>query len=92
MALLVLILYALGLRAFLFEIKFGYIRHILRQKHELFEIFLDCHFCNGFWCGAFIYLVFVGLNFEIIFFALTVGFLAYLINILIKKLKDEVLN
>lgn len=86
MNLIILMLFALGLRAFLFEIKFEYTRHVLRKKHELFEIFLDCSFCNGFWCGVFVFLVFVGFNIMLPFFALTVGATAYYINKVTKNL------
>ena len=80
---LLLILYALGLRAFLFEIKFPRVREKLESKHKLFEIFLNCPFCNGFWCGVVIYLIFFGISgitIEIVFFSLTVGFISYLQN------------
>jgi hypothetical protein len=85
-SLIILILFALGLRAFLFEIKFEYTRHVLRQKHELFEIFLDCSFCNGFWSGVFVYLVFEGFDLILPFFAITVGAISYYIYKITKNL------
>ena len=73
-----LILYALGLRAFLFEIKLTQFRQWLEKKHRLLEIFLNCPFCNGFWCGLFMWLVFLEVGLQMLFFAISVGFLSYI--------------
>lgn len=88
---ILLLLLSLGMRAFLFEIKFEYTRMKLREKHELFEIFLDCPFCNGFWTGLFGYIIAVG-RFDImtIPFAILVGSSAYYINLFTKNLKKSV--
>ena len=56
------ILYAVAVRAFLFEIKFVDARTWLAGKHRLFDIFLSCPFCNGFWCGLATYLIFVRID------------------------------
>lgn len=83
--LLVLLLIALGVRAFLFEIKFQYTRMVLSKKHELFEIFLDCPFCNGFWTGLVGYLIVFGLDITTIPFAILVGSSAYYLNLFTEK-------
>lgn len=85
--LIVLLMISLAVRAFLFEIKFQYTRHVLRQKHELFEIFLDCHFCNGFWTGLFGYMIVYGVDTVTIPFAILVGSSAYYLNLFTKNLK-----
>lgn len=84
---LVLLLIALAVRAFLFEIKFQYLRHVLREKGELFEIFLDCPFCNGFWTGLAGYLIVFGVDFTTLPFAILVGSSAYYLNLFTKNLK-----
>lgn len=88
MELIVLLLLSLGVRAFLFEIKFQYTRMKLKEKHELFEIFLDCPFCNGFWTGVVGYLAFGG-GFDLLLvpFAILVGSTAYYLNLFTKNLK-----
>jgi hypothetical protein len=86
MELIVLLLLCLGVRAFLFEIKFQYTREKLRGKHELFEIFLDCPFCNGFWTGLFGYLIVGGFDLVTIPFAILVGSSAYYLNLFTKNL------
>lgn len=50
---------AVAMRAFLFEIKFGEIRAKLAEKHKLFDTFLSCAFCNGFWTGLVTYFIMV---------------------------------
>ncbi|MCP8973152.1 hypothetical protein MOD67_13945 [Bacillus licheniformis] len=85
--LIVLLLISLGVRAFLFEIKFQYSRQLLREKHELFEIFLDCAFCNGFWTGLFGYLIVFGVDWTTLPFAILVGSAAYYLNLFTRKLK-----
>jgi hypothetical protein len=93
MGTIVLLLFALGLRAFLFEIKFSYARFVLKSKHELFELFLDCRFCNGFWCGVFVYLVFQrDVDLFLPFFALTSGATAYYLGLLTDRLKINLEN
>lgn len=84
---IVLLMISLAVRAFLFEIKFQYIRHVLRQKHELFEIFLDCHFCNGFWTGLFGYMIVYGVDMVTLPFAILVGSSAYYLNLFTKNFK-----
>ncbi|MGG3797710.1 hypothetical protein [Metabacillus fastidiosus] len=84
---IVLLLLCVGVRAFLFEIKFEYTRHKLRNKHELFEIFLDCPFCNGFWTGLFGYIIVVGLDFVTLPFAILVGTSSYYLKLFTKNLK-----
>jgi hypothetical protein len=83
--LIVLLMISLAVRAFLFEIKFQYTRHVLRQKHELFEIFLDCPFCNGFWTGLFGYMIVYGVDMVTLPFAILVGSSAYYLNLFTKK-------
>ena len=78
---------SLSVRAFLFEIKFEYTREKLRKKHELFEIFLDCPFCNGFWTGLFGYLIVYGFNLITLPFAITVGATSYYLYLFTKNLK-----
>lgn len=56
---LLALLYAVTMRAFLFEIKFGTIREKIASKHDLLDTFLSCSFCNGFWTGLFTYLILV---------------------------------
>lgn len=85
--LIVLLMISLAVRAFLFEIKFQYTRHVLRQKHELFEIFLDCPFCNGFWTGLFGYMIVYGVDMVTLPFAILVGSSAYYLNLFTKNLK-----
>lgn len=85
--LIVLLLISMAVRSFLFEIKFQYTRHVLRQKHELFEIFLDCPFCNGFWTGLFGYLIVYGIDYTTLPFAILVGASSYYLNLFTKKLK-----
>lgn len=85
--LIVLLMISLAVRAFLFEIKFQYTRHVLRQKHELFEIFLDCSFCNGFWTGLFGYMIVYGVDMVTLPFAILVGSSAYYLNLFTKNLK-----
>lgn len=87
MEIIVLLLISLAVRAFLFEIKFQYTREKLREKHELFEIFLDCPFCNGFWTGLGGYLLVGGLDIMTIPFAILVGSSAYYLNLFTKNLK-----
>lgn len=82
---LVLALFALAVRSFLFEIKFQYTRLKLREKHELFEIFLDCPFCNGFWTGLVGYLIVFGIDFTLVPFAILVGSSAYYLHIFTKN-------
>lgn len=83
--LIVLLMISLAVRAFLFEIKFQYTRHVLRQKHELFEIFLDCAFCNGFWTGLFGYMIVYGVDMVTLPFAILVGSSSYYLNLFTKS-------
>lgn len=83
--LIVLLMISLAVRAFLFEIKFQYTRHVLRQKHELFEIFLDCAFCNGFWTGLFGYMIVYGVDMLTLPFAILVGSSSYYLNLFTKS-------
>ncbi|OMQ06793.1 hypothetical protein BXO87_01950 [Bacillus sp. GZB] len=85
--LVVLLLITLAVRSFLFEIKFSYTRHWLRERHELFEIFLDCPFCNGFWTGLFGYMIVFGVDITLVPFAILVGSSAYYLNLFTKNLK-----
>lgn len=85
--LIVLLMISLAVRAFLFEIKFQYTRHVLRQKHELFEIFLDCSFCNGFWTGLFGYMIVYGVDMVTLPFAILVGSSSYYLNLFTKNFK-----
>lgn len=85
--LIVLLMISLAVRAFLFEIKFQYTRHVLRQKHELFEIFLDCDFCNGFWTGLFGYMIVYGVDMVTLPFAILVGSSSYYLNLFTKNFK-----
>lgn len=50
---------AIAMRAFVFEIKFSELRSKLAEKHNLFDIFLSCAFCNGFWIGLFTYFILI---------------------------------
>lgn len=84
---IVLLLISLAVRAFLFEIKFQYTRHKLREKHEMFEIFLDCPFCNGFWTGLAGYLIVFGVDLVTLPFAILVGSSAYYINLFTKNIE-----
>lgn len=48
-----LIFLAVTMRIFVFEIKFVKIRQWAMNKSKLWNIFLNCPFCNGFWTGLF---------------------------------------
>lgn len=89
LGILVLLMISLAVRAFLFEIKFQYIRKILKDKHEMFEIFLDCPFCNGFWTGLFGYLITYGIDLVMIPFAILVGSSAYYFTLFTNNLKNN---
>ncbi|MDA2381211.1 hypothetical protein PDN41_05310 [Bacillus cereus] len=84
-----LLFISLGVRAFLFEIKFQYIREKLRSIHELFEIFLDCSFCNGFWTGFFGYVIVNGIDIILIPFAILVGSSSYYLTLFVKSLTQK---
>lgn len=85
---------AVTMRYFLFDIKFFKLRKWLMDRSKLWNIFLNCPFCNGFWTGLFTYLIFsygvfldvegVGdLIYHLIFlfyFAVAVGSISYLIE------------
>lgn len=45
------IIFAVTMRLFVFEIKFAGIRRKIMDKSRLWDIFLNCPFCNGFWTG-----------------------------------------
>ena len=82
MDVLLLMIFAVSLRAFLFEIKFSYLRHVLKQKHRLFDTFLSCSFCNGFWCGVVTYLLYSGVEsvtgfITMLFFSISTGAISY---------------
>ncbi|MZP29250.1 DUF1360 domain-containing protein [Heliobacterium undosum] len=52
------LLAALSIRFFLFDfILFKPIRERLKKVHYFFRKLLGCPFCQGFWCGLFIYLL-----------------------------------
>lgn len=79
------LLYAVAARAFLFEIKFSSLRDKLSLKYRLFDIFLSCPFCNGFWCGAVTYVLLVQMyphNFyelaHWVYFSIATGFISWL--------------
>lgn len=44
---------AVTMRIFVFEIKFVKVRMWAMNKSKLWNIFLNCPFCNGFWTGLF---------------------------------------
>lgn len=83
------LLYAVAVRAFLFEIKFSDIRAKLSEKHRLIDKFLSCPFCNGFWTGFVTYLLIVwkpealsdltltSLT-HLVYFSVTSGFLGWM--------------
>lgn len=88
MAMFMLFLMCVAMRGFLFEIKFGYTREKLRKKHELFEIFLDCPFCTGFWTGLAGYTIAVwGVDLVALPFAILVGSTSYYLNLFTRNLK-----
>lgn len=97
MGLFMLLMMCLGVRAFLFEVKFQYTREVIKAKHELFEIFLDCPFCNGFWTGLFGYTIAVKLGIVVVTspiviaipFAILVGSLSYYLYIFTKNFKSS---
>ena len=91
-----LILYSLTARMFLFEIKFENLRNNLERKHFLLETFLNCSFCNGFWSGGAVFLLFGGINkitftsiVNLLAFMVTIGSLAYFQNLITKILKKH---
>ncbi|QGG49062.1 DUF1360 domain-containing protein [Heliorestis convoluta] len=52
------LLFALSLRFFFFDfILFKRIREKLKKKNYFFKKLFSCPFCQGFWCGLFVYLV-----------------------------------
>lgn len=76
------LLYALALRFFLIEFKSTKRpRDWFRNLHPLCEKWTDCPFCNGFWCGLFIYWLFHGVDMHLPFFALAAGFASFLVKI-----------
>lgn len=86
---LLALIYSAAMRAFLFEIKFETIRTRLAEKHWLFDKFLTCAFCNGFWTGLFTYLILVwgpnsfndlltGQLLHAFYFAVTVGVIGWI--------------
>lgn len=87
--LIVLLLICLGVRSFLFEIKFSYVRYLLRKKHEVFEIFLDCPFCNGFWVGLAGIAIVDGFSILMIPFAILVGSTAFYLNLFTKRYMED---
>ncbi|WP_418789910.1 hypothetical protein [Phosphitispora sp. TUW77] len=55
---LVDLLFALGIRFFLFDfILLKNIRDKLNKKYYIFRKLFSCTFCQGFWCGLFIALL-----------------------------------
>ncbi|MTV48426.1 hypothetical protein GJ688_05440 [Heliobacillus mobilis] len=54
---LVDLLFALAIRFFVFDfILFKPVRERLKSLHYLLKKLLSCPFCQGFWCGLFVYL------------------------------------
>ncbi|KAB2951867.1 DUF1360 domain-containing protein [Heliorestis acidaminivorans] len=53
------LLFALSLRFFFFDfILFKKTREKLKKQNYFFKKLLSCSFCQGFWCGIFVYLLF----------------------------------
>jgi len=85
-----LLLYSLALRFFLFEFKTFEKLRVALKKISLVRIFLECPFCNGFWCGLFIYATFIGFTFEMILFGFSVGFLSFVLHLITTKLIRDI--
>lgn len=85
-----LLLYSLALRFFLFEFKTFEKLRVALKKFSLVKIFLECPFCNGFWCGLFLYAIFIGFTIEMIFFGFSVGFLSFILYLVTTKLIQDV--
>lgn len=101
-ATLFVIFLAVTMRLFLFAIKFGKARRKLAERQKLFDIFLNCSFCNGFWTGVVTYLIFLlpnyvysGLNTAIldlvalIYVAVAVGAISLVLEKLLNYLDRE---
>lgn len=103
MYLLILLIMTIAMRYFLFEIKFFKVRKWLMDKSRLWNIFLNCPFCNGFWTGLFTYLIFLNsviLKYDsgwaliyniafLLYFATTVGASSYLIEKFFNLIEKE---
>ncbi|WP_303982719.1 hypothetical protein [Niallia circulans] len=83
----ILLALVLGVRAFLFEIKFVHERAWLSRKSGLFSIFLGCSFCNGFWVGLGGYLLVYGVDWVTLPFSLMAGSTSFYLNLATAKLK-----
>jgi len=98
-----LIVLSVTMRLFLFEIKLNPLRQWLMEKHRLFDIFLNCPFCNGFWTGLVTFLIFnweyattstdfydlLGKLVVLVYFSVAVGAISYLIYNFFEKLEKD---